>query len=274
MHQPKNIENTCFPPQKRILLNFSVSPFVSPGLLGFLFRILFRIPFLNFLLLNLMFLVSSFSLVFFFFPSIFSCPLSPFFSSSPVSVFLFVHVMLALLVPFYVCSDVFSCSCFFFPSSLVNHLLQLTSVFPLIGLVLFLLSSRLPCSSLFSSFSSSFLLLLLLLLLLVFFLFFLFFSCSSVLRSKLRWWRFTSLLFCVFGSFFLGSSIENGPTTTKRQKLRTIFWHFCIQGIFSKKPSAPRVWGFVSAVLLHKSAIFRLLSQPLKRKCTRETLQK
>ena len=44
--------------------------------------------------------------------------------------------MLALCVPFYVCSDVFSCSCFLFPSSLVNNLLQLTSVFPLIGLVL------------------------------------------------------------------------------------------------------------------------------------------
>ena len=57
--------------------------------------------------------------------------------------------------------------------------------------------------------------------------------------------RFTWLFFCVFGSFFfLGWSIENGHTTTKPEKLRTIFWHFCIQGIFSKKTFCPSCLGF------------------------------
>ena len=79
-----NIENTCFPPKKRILLNFSVSPFVSPGPSWFSLSHSVSHP------------ISEFSTsksdvpCFFFFPrllllpSIFSCPLSPFFSSSPV----------------------------------------------------------------------------------------------------------------------------------------------------------------------------------------------
>ena len=76
--------------------------------------------------------------------------------------------MLALLVPFYVCSDVFFCSCFFsFGESSSS---QLTFVFPLIGLVLPLLFSRLPCFSFFS-----FLLLLHLFFCCFFFFFFFFF---------------------------------------------------------------------------------------------------
>ena len=88
VHQPKNIENTCFPPTKKgFCLISQCLPLFLLVLLGFLFRILFRIPFLNFLLLNLMFLVSSFYPRLLLLPSIFACPLSPFFFSSPVSVF-------------------------------------------------------------------------------------------------------------------------------------------------------------------------------------------
>ena len=153
VHQPKQHRKHLFSPtKKRFCLISQCLPLFLLVLLGFLFRILFRIPFLNFLLLNLMFLVSSFSLVFFFFLLFFLVPCPLFFLFSSLC-FLFVHVMLALLVPFYVCSDVFFCSCFFsFGESSSS---QLTFVFPLIGLVLPLLFSRLPCFSFFSSSSSS-----------------------------------------------------------------------------------------------------------------------
>ena len=82
VHQPKNIENSCFPPpprppKKRILLNFSVCPFLSPGPSWFSLSHSVSHP------------ISEFSTsksdvpCFFFFPrlpllpSIFSCPLSP-----------------------------------------------------------------------------------------------------------------------------------------------------------------------------------------------------
>ena len=241
-----------FPPpptKKGFCLISQCLPLFLLVLLGFFFRILFRIPFLNFRFLNLMFLVSSFYPRLLLLPSIFACPLSPFlFLFSSLCIFLFLHVMLALLVPFYVCSDVFSCSCFYFPSSLVSHFLQLTSVFPLIGLVLplfcFLAFLVLLC----------FLLFLLLFLLLFFccccFFFFLFFLVLSLLLLLLCFEEQTAMvafylapLVCVRLFLFLGSSVETGHTTTKPQKLRTIFGHFCIQGIFSKKNLLPLVFG-------------------------------
>ena len=85
---------------------------------------------------------------------------------------------------------------------------------------------------------------------------------------------FLAALVCVRLFFFLGSSVENGPKMKKRQKLYTIFWHFFIKDTFPKKPSAPRVWGFLSAVLLHKRVFLRFVLEPVKRKWTRETLQK
>ena len=62
-----------------------------------------RIPFLKFLALNLIFLASSFSLVFFLLFIIVACPLLSLFSSLCSSQF--VHVMLALLVPLQVSAD-------------------------------------------------------------------------------------------------------------------------------------------------------------------------
>ena len=278
----KNIENTCFPPpppnKKRILFNFSVSPFVFLGSSSFSLSFCVSHPISEFSTSK-----SDVPCFFFFFPrllhfpSIFFFFLVPFFFPLLQSLFfLFVHVMLALLVPFYVSPDVFFCSCFCFsPSSLVNYLLQLTSVFLLFGLVLPLFLSRLPCSSLlscssFASFPSvaSF----------FYFLLFLFFSLLLLLlcfeEQKKKRTVFLAALVCVRFSFCFGSSVENGPIPKKRQKLYTIFWHFFIQDTFLKKPSTPRVWGFLSAVLLHKRVFLRFVLEPAKRKCTRETLQK
>ena len=60
----------------------------------------------------------------------------------------------------------------------------------------------------------------------------------------------------------------------KRKSCALFLGTFAFDAFCQKKPSPPRVWGFVSAVPLHKSAIYRLVLQPLKRKCARETLQK
>ena len=79
--------------------------------------------------------------------------------------------------------------------------------------------------------------------------FFLFFLVLSLLFLLLCFEEQTAMvafylaaLVCVRLFLFLGSSVETGHTATKPQKLRTIFGHFCIQGIFSKN-LLPLVFG-------------------------------
>ena len=148
-------------------------------------------------------------------------------------------------MPFYVCSDVLFCSFLFFSlffgesSSSVDFCFSSDwSCSP------FFFSFRLPCSSLpscsyfaSSSAASSF-----------FFFLFLFFSllllllCLEEKTAMVAF--FLAAMLCVGFSFFFGSSVENGPTTTKRQKLHTIFLALFHPRHFSNKTFCPSCLGF------------------------------
>ena len=228
----KNIENTCSPPPLFLLV-----------FLDFLFRIVFRIPFLNFLLLNLMFLVSSLSLIFFFFLlfCLVPCPL----------LFPLLQSLFFLVCSCYarsVCdfSRLFWCVflfMFFFFFLLLWWVIFFSWLLFFLWLVLFCLFFFSP-----SLFFFAFLFFFLLLFFCCFF--FLFFVLVlSLLLLLLCLEEQTAMvafvlvaLVCFRFSFFFGSSVENGPTTIQHQKLYKFLALFHPRH-FSQKNLLPLVFG-------------------------------
>ena len=268
------------PPKKRILLNFSVSPFVSPGPFWFSLSHSVSHPISEFS-------TSKSDVPCFFFPrllllpSIFPCPLSPSFSSSPVSVFLCLFMLCSLCWSLF--TSVLMCflvHVFFFFSFFFGESSSSAD---------FCFSSDWSCSASFVFLA--FLVLLCFFLLLLFFSFFFFFFffffflffvlvlslllLLLCLEEQTAMVRFSWLLWCVFGCSFFWDRPSRMDLRRKNGKSCTlIFWHFFIKDTFPKKPSASCVWGFLSAVLLHKRVFLRFVLEPVKRKWTRQNATK